>query len=310
MELILHIGAHRTGSTALTRCFEDNRPALEGASVAALLPRALRRIRDFSAVPALSAAARPGVPQAEARLADVVQVLLRLADRARDAGIAQILLSEENLIGTMPGNLARQRFYDRARTRLSAYRCVLPPGFRRIGLGVRSYSSWWKSSYVHCLRYRDLPTFTRIAPALAGERRGWADLVEDVRYAFPGTEILVWRQEDLAGRVASTLAELVGRSDLWGAMTAVEARPNQSRGAAEVAEILALRANLAGQTEAGPAGPAPVPSEQMDFAPDAERMLADRYLADLARIERLDDVRLLAAGARTDCDGGVAPEGV
>lgn len=273
MELVLHIGAHRTGTTAMQQMLAANREVLEAAGIAALVHGDLER-----AVPGFSRIGkREGWDE------------IRADFDAATEGARQVLISEENLIGDMGWNLRSGSFYWRAKAKLEAYRDFFGTVPTRIGLGIRSYETYWISAHALELTYRDVTKggVVRFADArarLTGVARGWRDVVADVREVFPESDIVVWPVEAAlpVGRVLEALT---------GAEIAMPPPPQRVNAAPDPRLIPAMeemRAERPGikraemwewlQTQA--------PRTFDGFDEDQAAHMAERYAADLAAFER------------------------
>jgi hypothetical protein len=265
MELILHLGAHRTGSTAFQQMLAAGRAMLAQTGARALVPADIDRI--------------PG-------LADIGGAPDRAASRAAidavTAGADRVLISDENLIGDMGWNIRAGTFYGRARQKLTAQRDFFGDPPKRIGLGIRAYADYWISAHAYELSYRARAPvrFADCRTRLVAARRGWRDLVDDVRAVFPDAAILVWPVE--ARVPLPVLARrLLDLYDL-----AFDAPPPGVNAAPMAGLIPAMEAKRAVEPEisrqkmrAWLAGQAPVAFEGFTDA-QTERMDA-RYLADL-----------------------------
>ena len=199
MELILHIGAHRSASTAIEQCLSRNLSRLAGDGVQVWKPHALRKMPGFAAAPGLGEA-------------DFAQAKAGFAKAVSASGARKLVISEENMLGAMDVNLRTGVLYPRAKERLAAYAAFFPVAPRRVALGIRSYASFWLSCYLYVLRRRPLPPFEQLASALASLPRGWRDVVADVRLVFPDAEICLWQMEALANRMEDVAFALVDRS--------------------------------------------------------------------------------------------------
>jgi len=296
MDLVLLLGAHRTGSTALERVLARNEDALGEAGLTFWPQAELRQEDGFNDVFALSrrtARDREGSAAQEAR-ATLEDLGGRLAERwqaAAGQGRRGLLLSEENMLGHMAANLRRAEFYAQAAARLRAYAALLPVPPRRIGLGIRSYADYWISAYRYSLPRHDLPEFAELRGALAAQPRSWCDLVTDIGAAFPGVELLVWPQEALATALPGIAAQLIGYPSEAPALTAPARRINASPQAGDAALIHALRREKPGLTGAdlevalaqlrADAAPGDAGADPEDFTPAQRRGLARRYAQDL-----------------------------
>ena len=125
----------------------------------------------------------------------------------------QLLISEENIIGTMEANLRRASLYPDATERLQAYAQILPVAPKRIAIGVRNLIDYWVSVYGYVLdTAKALPQpFDKLAPRLA-QAGGWLPLIETVRHVFPNAEIVVWPMEERAHQPLKNACEVMGRA--------------------------------------------------------------------------------------------------
>ncbi len=162
---MLHVGAHRTGTTTLQRVMCANRRRLLRQGIAFLGPEALRGARPGQGGPAAGGAAGP---HAVAAAADGL-----------------LIVSEENLLGTMPAS-------------------------RGIGLAIRRPDDWWASVIAHQAAQGRAVSLAQIA-ALSAGRRGWRDVIAELAAACPGVAVVVWRFDALIGDPAAQLGLLAGR---------------------------------------------------------------------------------------------------
>ena len=186
MDLILHLGAHRTGSTAFQQMLTAGRARLAQAGVRALVHDELGRLPGFAAIGSNGGSGGGGDRAAT-----------RAAFDAALAGADRALISEENLIGDMGWNIRAGAFYSRARDKLTSYRDFFGAAPKRIGLGIRGYAGYWVSAHAYELSYRTgVPVrFADRRTALVAAERGWCDLAADIRAVFPDAAILVWAAE-------------------------------------------------------------------------------------------------------------------
>jgi hypothetical protein len=266
MELILHLGAHRTGSTAFERM-------LEGADLAgqraALWGNA--RVRGI-----------PGFEQGTGADSFAAQWQAQAAQ-----GTARLVICDENILGTMLGNLMAAALYPDLPAQLARYARLFPTPPRRIGLGIREPASYWTSCWSFVARRRWVPGVAETASRIAAHPRGWADVVADLRAAFPRAEILVWPHEGLDKRLPATAARLL---DLPEALfTAPATRINAAHAPGYLPAILRLRAADAQMTEAAMRAAlereTPEPGYS-PFTPDQRAALAARHARDLTLLRQ------------------------
>lgn len=278
MDLYLHLGAHRTGTTAFQAFLARNRAALAAAGWAIWLPADLRQ------GPLSGLAARPDglAPAAEAALA-------RHVDRALAAlaaqGFGRLILSEENLLGTMAGCQAAAAPYPQAWARVRRLDALFGGRIRRAGLGLRDRAGWWASTYAFRVpRGGPLPVPADL-DRITAQPRGFAELAAEIAEALPGRRVAVWDLAALADRPDRVLAALTGLPPPPGLRPA-----RHGRNAAPTLAALAamLRARGVGTLPPGlAAGLAPgldpaAAARWMPFSPAQRAELDRRHAADLA----------------------------
>lgn len=281
----LHLGAHRTGSTAFQRTLKRNAAALAGDGIAYWGPEWLRAreyflLRDRGVFDA-------GAHEAVA------------ADLAA-TGAKRLVISEENMLGSMRRNLLKGRFYPNAAVRLTAYAGLIGKDPDRIGLGIRDYAAYWASVYAYLLPAKPLPDFAELKPGLLFNRRGWREVVADIRAVFPRAEILVWPLEAVQGRLSRVVARVAGCAPER--LTEVARGINAAPGPAAIPVIQSIkaanpgitgpemRARLAGIDLPKTGGP------ELFSGPDRLEFAA-RYGEDLAALEAgAEGVTFIAGG--------------
>ncbi len=269
MRVILHLGAHRTGTTVLARCLFRGKEALLREHISQAPINVLRFGPD-------------GKPPA--RIGDCI-------DLAREEGAETLLIAEENILGNMRQNIEDKELYADLKGRLEVFARALPSPPRRIGIGLRDYAGYWLSAYVFVLRFHPLPRFEEIVDALAGFRRGWVDVVTEVAAAFPESGILLWRHSQLEDAMSEIGAALVGRKSVDG----LPHIPNRVNGAGagsdcdlihrlrkEQPDLLGKPLEVALQPlRATRSGPSPA------FTAAQVAAMTDRYAQDLIRLAAL-----------------------
>lgn len=216
MELVLHIGAHRTGSTWIERSIAASiakQAALtsaDRANIGLWPPRFLRDIKGFqSAFRDFHAASdRAAALRFDALAARIASALA--AEAAQ--GTTRLILSEENLIGGMRQNFETGQFYPMAEARLHCHGALFPRP-NMIALGLRDYGAVWTSAfhYLPQTGHKQAPA-AQACTAMMEDDRGWPALVDAVKQAWPGVPILVWDHADLAQYSARICARMTGLS--------------------------------------------------------------------------------------------------
>lgn len=265
MEIILHLGAHRTGTTTFQHYMRDHLAQLGAEKTGFWGPRRTRQ----SVFPGFfakggSAQARQRQRRAEGRIA-----LHR--SQAAGRGLDQLVISDENMIGTPRGCLIAGQLYPAIGMRMARFAAAFGGGFARVVLSVRSPDLWWASAAAMTVaRGHPVPGPARFA-AIAASARGWREVITDLACALPGTEIRVLPFERFAGRPAAVLGAALRRpvpadqQQLW---------LNRSP------DLPSLRAALTAQGS-DPALLPPGAGRWQPFTQEQTALLAERYADDL-----------------------------
>lgn len=190
----------------------DTLAAHPEAGVALWAPR---RLRDM---PGLQLAMSKCGPDGEPEDAEAAQFLDQVASfmagelaKERDKGTKRLILSEENFLGGMRRNLFAGTFYRDVVRRLSALDRVLPQHPVHVAMGLRNYGSVWTSAYHYTAQQgKKLPTVAQAKGELLTKKRGWPDVMEDVRRVWHDTGLIVWQQESLADNLPWIGSAIVG----------------------------------------------------------------------------------------------------
>ena len=239
VDICLHLGAHRTGTTGLQLFMNNQRPALERAGVAYWGPERTR------------GGLLAGLVKNPQHLnADDTQLGRRSCGRLRmefarleHEDTAQLVMSEENLIGTMAQNIDSVRLYGQLAARLARIAPAFAGRRIRVGLAVRAYDLHWASQLAFRVKAgAALPVVADLDRMVTQPRR-WRDVVTDILGAFPQADVVVWPFEGWVAKPADILTALIGRPLMLGAM-ALPYKSNVSANAAELAQIAAERGDL------------------------------------------------------------------
>lgn len=202
MDVVLHIGAHRTATSALQHHMSFNRADLVERGVVYWGPKITRG--------GLFRGAIGGVENVKAwqERRFVKRCALR-AEAIRQTGATHLVISDENMIGSLRGALEFTRLYGDAGRRISAY----AHGFRdhriTIALCIRDYADWWTSATAfRLLRGGPLPR-TNMRECLVTQPRRWRHVVEELARVLPDARIVVWSFEGSAHAPDRVVTELV-----------------------------------------------------------------------------------------------------
>jgi len=204
MQIILHIGAHKTASTHLQLVLARRRGALSRHGTALFLPGNLRkdglRLQNYlSLAPGEAGEAEHGAQ-------------IRAALRNDACGAGRLVLSEENVLGTLygPALFREGGLYAKAAGRLSRLAALLPAGQVTVALSLRDPAGYLGSVYSQWLMSGRIMPFERFLGATDPASLRWSDLVARLAGALPEARFVLWRYEDYPGVAPEVLQEMLG----------------------------------------------------------------------------------------------------
>lgn len=203
MNVILHLGAHRTASTSFQAYLRDNAPALSRQGIASWGPRRTRNGLFAGIWPGyLPPSLTGGAQRAEGRIA-----LALAAEGAK--GTRQLIVSDENIIGAPRQGIRAAALYPAAGERVARLAAAFRGRISHAVLSVRCPDAYWASLIaMTAARGHPLPGPRRI-DALAHSPRGWREVVSDIACALPGVPLLVMPHEEYGAVPERRLARML-----------------------------------------------------------------------------------------------------
>ncbi|MFK7744591.1 MAG: hypothetical protein AB8B47_06030 [Roseobacter sp.] len=194
MEVILHIGAHRTGTTGFQDYIRRHREWLGHQKVGFWKPRRSQKsihaggaLQKHGAV--LEPLSRDHEPRASLQF-----------DRMRRRGIEKLIVSDENIVGTLRGNLRTGLLYASVGERAAWFSRAFDFQISKIILCPRSLEEFWCTSVATAVvRGSPNPTDVKLK-RIAASYRGWRDVIVDLAHAVPEAEIRILPFETFLGR--------------------------------------------------------------------------------------------------------------
>lgn len=261
MDVILHVGAHRCATTTFQSYMRRNAGLLAEGGIAFWGP-----IRTRSG---LFRGLLPGPGRAfgrDPRRRALGRVKLALL-RAEAQGARRLVVSDENMLGSIRANLAGATLYADAGERMARHAEAFDGRIREVILNIRSPEFYWASAMGFALaRGLPLPGGAN-ADRIAGQARGWRAVIADLACAVPGACIRVLPFEIFAGHPDAQLAAVVGGP---APTHAGRDRLNATPRLAELRRLCPL------------AGLPPEDGRWMPFSARQAQALRDSYAADLA----------------------------
>lgn len=192
-EIIMHLGAHRTGTTHIQQQLDLAAPLLARTGTLVLTPpRAGKRggitIREF-----FSAYRRLHRRRFASLQRDALKLQLESFLQKQVENVERVVISDEMFLGTTfsPGRVG---IYPECATSLDAARSFLGPNVSHIHLAVRDYASFIVSAYaMRALYSRNISPFDAHYAELMRLPMRWPDIALAIRHAFSGATLHVWR---------------------------------------------------------------------------------------------------------------------
>jgi hypothetical protein len=207
MDICLHLGAHRTGSTSLQVFLNANRKAFlqdrttfwgPGRTRSGLFAGLIRDTRRLT----------PGDRATGQR--SLGRIKMEMA-RAALNGNDRLIISEENILGTLSQNFGQCQLYPQAADRLARFAPAFGGQTLRIALAIRSYDTHWASALAFGAKAgRALPT-PQMLDRLTTQPRRWRHVIKDIAHIFPEAQIAVWTFEAWASQQPQQVCALTNR---------------------------------------------------------------------------------------------------
>ncbi|MAU53001.1 MAG: hypothetical protein CMN17_11665 [Roseovarius sp.] len=204
MDIILHLGAHRTATTSFQHYLRANAAGLGAAGIGVWGPETTRDGLLAGVIPPRGS--RPAMAQLTRARG---RVGLRL-ERMRAAGTARLLVSDENLIGAPRHCLRAARLYPGVGERLARLAHAFDGRIARAVFSIREQDAWWSSVLAYGVaRGHGLPRAGDLDRLVTGGR-GWRDVIADIACALPGADLVILPHERFASRPEARLAAMIG----------------------------------------------------------------------------------------------------
>lgn len=271
-ELRLHLGVHKTATTHLQTSIQAARSELAATGLCYLGPSDIRQGRSGLL----------GLLQGES--VSVSRARFRQATQSAPC----VLVSDENLIGTMEDNFLADTdvpgIYRSAAARVEALVDGLGAPPAHLFIGLRDPASYYDSCYRFHLKQREFMTWTDYSARRALRDVSWVPMIRALSALPCVAQITLWRCEDYPDIGPEILRAMLGAP--WADLPLAEARANPGLSDRQVARRYAqaqVRPDFVGNRFTA-------------FGPDGQRRSANRYKRELRRLSGLGGVTLLSPG--------------
>lgn len=272
MDIILHAGAHRTGTTSFQSYLRGNTACLAADGTGYWGPRRLRKGLFSGLFPGSGTARGRNLQRrAEGR----VQMHLALAEKA---GVARMLVTDENMMGSPRACLSAGMLYPAVGERMARVSAAFGGRVDRVVITLRALDLWWASVAAYTVaRGQNMPELRKF-DQIACSARGWRDVITDLACALPNAQIIAIPFEHIAGRPDTLLGVATGRA----APTAQ--RANWLNRSPDLRDLRTLLSERGGPVQSLPEGD----GRWQPFTPAQSAALRETYA---------DDMMWLHAGA-------------
>lgn len=204
MDVILHLGAHRAATTGFQDYMRRHKDALAAHGVGFWGPQRTRRGLHAGVLPCSSPA------QDDPSAASPRRRINGHLDRARQNGLRQLVVSDENMIGTVRDNIRKGILYPEAAARLARFAAAYNGRITSVLFSPRSLDLYWCSALAYGVG-RGVPVPDRAAlRSIALARRGWRDVIGDIARAMPDAAVRILPFERYAGHPHLVLGDALG----------------------------------------------------------------------------------------------------
>ena len=203
MYVILHIGAHRCATTTFQHYMRANADRLNVDGIGFWGPRRTRSGLFRGILP------KPGprFRKDQQRRAEG-RIQLNLA-RCRRQDLSALLVSDENMIGSVRENLRLSELYCGVGERMARYHAAFGTQATDVMIGIRSLDHYWTSALNYAVaRGRQVPSAAAVE-RLANTTRSWRDVITDVACAAPEARLWVFPFETFAGQPEAKLGAVL-----------------------------------------------------------------------------------------------------
>lgn len=207
-EILLHIGAHRTGTTSLQQLCSQNRKLLSENGIAFWGPKIMRlgaRKRWISMHHSTNLNKLELMEKQKIK-ADVKRQFKAVQNNNHN----RLIVSDENFLGTMKKNFDTVTLYPNCKDNLIAYRNLLPRAPSTIIFSIRSYETYWQSTFSFLVTKGWIFDFDKIKPMILSNARGWVEVIKDIRQVFSDSLIKIWLYSSNEKSILALLYNILG----------------------------------------------------------------------------------------------------
>ncbi len=211
MDVTLHFGAHRCATTSFQHFVRHNAEVLERCGIGFWGPQRTRggEIGDVL------------YSESSGKIR-----LQHSLDECRQNGVRHLLISDENMLGSVIGNLRHETLYPEVSRRAQRLSHAFAGQVTQIVLNIRALSTYWVSAAAYLRHHKGKSISADRWEKISLGKRSWRDVIIDLANAFPNVRLRILPFEDFANDPAAQFQQITGASD---STTPPETRKNQTR---------------------------------------------------------------------------------
>ncbi len=209
MDVILHVGAHRTATTCFQNYLRENRERLAARGIGVWGPWCTRAGLLRGVLPV------SGFGDAQAQLDRARGRIAIQVEKAAARGLRQLVVSDENMLGAPRNNLRQAELYADAGQRMARFAYAFGAVNPRVVLSIRQQDMFWASSLAFGVARGHRVPRARDLRHIARAKRSWRGVIEDIACAVDGSApMTVMPYEVFGGKSDVRLAAMTGKADL------------------------------------------------------------------------------------------------
>lgn len=282
--IVVHLGAHRTGTTSFQSTLQSNRKTLLASGIRYIGPDETRS-GLFDHLMKRKPQLTRDETNAAKESADHLREFLDREERSSN----RVVLSEENIIGSIRRNISTRSMYPEVHQSLA----MLAPAFSRIDtffITIRELEQWWNSCLSFAIgRFLEPPDEALLNQISEGSL-GWRRLIETILELFPSANVKVLE----FGQLSSSPKELLEAVCGWQNLPELECNMNllnRSRTIEELTKLVMERGTRAQHVKLAGKG------RMLNlFSEHASAKLRQTYCDDLAWLQSNTETRLQFIG--------------
>lgn len=206
MDVILHIGAHRCATTSFQYYMRSNADRLSAQRIGFWGPMRTRAGLFRGILPGPEVSLNRDIKRRA-----LGRVQLQCA-KSVELGVEKLVISDENMLGSMRVNMRFATLYSGAGERLARFGEAFGAYLSDVVINIRSPELYWASAFgFFAQNGRGVP-HPGLLDRISQVQRTWRDVITDVACAVPQARLHVMPFEQFAGRPDAQLAHLTGQT--------------------------------------------------------------------------------------------------